>query len=122
MIIRGIRTVSRVQLYGMDYRTDTQFERYDSSGWSYSAQEQSLIVKMKHRSSDEVIRVILREAPRPAPPPQPVIEERRESETAATPAASAFSAAPFYPAAPAYNFEPPYPAAPAAASGETLDY
>jgi len=82
MIIRGIRSFSRVQLYGMDYRTDTQFERYDSSGWSYSSQEQTLIVKMKHRSTDEVIRIVYREASRPAAAPEPAAEERRESDAA----------------------------------------
>jgi len=89
MVIPGIRAFSRVQLYGMDFRTDTQFERYDSSGWSYSAQEQILIVKMKHRTPDELIRVIFREASRPAPAPvvvvapPPVVEERRETEPGA---------------------------------------
>jgi len=88
MIIRGIRSFSRIQLYGMDYRTDTQFERYDSSGWSYSSQEQTLLVKMKHRSSDEVIRIIYRETPRPVVAPEPVAEERRETDTNAAPAAT----------------------------------
>ena len=75
MIIRGIRQFSRIQLYGMDFRTDPQFERYDSSGWSYVAQEQTLLVKMKHRENVEHIRIIFREAPRPAPPPEPVNDE-----------------------------------------------
>jgi len=86
MVIRGIRSFSRIQLYGMDYRTDPQFERYDSSGWSYSAQEQSLIVKMKHRSPEEHIRIIYREAPRPVVVREPVIEETPETdETSAAP-------------------------------------
>jgi len=82
MIIRGIRTFSRIQLYGMDFRTDPQFERYDSSGWSYSAQDQTLSVKMKHRSSVENIRIIYREAPRPVVVPVvpvvPAVEEEPE--------------------------------------------
>jgi hypothetical protein len=85
MLITGIRTFSRVQLYGIDFRTDTQFERYDSSGWSYSTQEQILLVKMKHRNPEETIRIIFREASRPAPvvAPPPVVEERQETETSA---------------------------------------
>ena len=75
MIIRGIRPFSRIQLYNMDFRTDPQFERYDSSGWSYISQEQTLLVKMKHRENVEHIRIIFREAPRPVPPPEPVNEE-----------------------------------------------
>ncbi|MDR2746648.1 MAG: hypothetical protein LBB77_04295 [Treponema sp.] len=57
MMIRGVRPVSRVQLYDIDFRTDPQFERYDSSGWSYSASEQTLLFKMKHRASVEHIRI-----------------------------------------------------------------
>ena len=57
MIFRGIRPFSRIQLYGMDYRSDPQFERYDSSGWSYIPAEQTLLVKMKHRTVTEHILI-----------------------------------------------------------------
>jgi hypothetical protein len=57
LMIRGIRPFSKIQLYGIDYRTDPQFERYDSSGWSYSASEQTLLIKMRHRDAVEHIRV-----------------------------------------------------------------
>jgi hypothetical protein len=57
MMIRGVRPFTRIQLYDMDYRTDWQFERYDSSGWVYSAQEQVLTLKMKHRSPVEYVRI-----------------------------------------------------------------
>jgi len=82
MIFRGVRSFSRIQLYGMDFRTDPQFERYDSSGWSYNSTEQTLIVKMKHRSAVENIRIIYREAPRPViVVPVPEVEEEGEAET-----------------------------------------
>ncbi|MDR3343558.1 MAG: hypothetical protein LBT14_12405 [Treponema sp.] len=57
MLIRGIKPFTRIQLYGINYRTDPQFERYDSSGWSYSASEQTLLLKMRHRSPAEHIRI-----------------------------------------------------------------
>jgi hypothetical protein len=57
MMIRGVRPFAKIQLYNMDYRTDPQFERYDSSGWIYSAQDQILVLKMKHRSTAEHIRI-----------------------------------------------------------------
>jgi hypothetical protein len=57
MMIRGIRPFTKVQLYNIDYRTDPQFERYDSSGWIYSAREQILVLKMKHRATVEHIRI-----------------------------------------------------------------
>jgi hypothetical protein len=57
MMIRGIRPFSKIQLYNIDYRTDPQFERYDSSGWIYSSQDQILILKMKHKAQVEHIRI-----------------------------------------------------------------
>jgi hypothetical protein len=57
MMIRGIRPFSKIQLYGIDFRTDPQFERYDSSGWSYSASEQTLLLKIRHRETVEHIRI-----------------------------------------------------------------
>jgi hypothetical protein len=57
MLIRGLRPFVKLQLYGIDYRTDPQFERYDSSGWSFSSSEQTLLLKLKHRSQVEHIRV-----------------------------------------------------------------
>jgi hypothetical protein len=58
MIIRGIKPFTKIQLYNMDFRTDPQFERYDSSGWAYSSQEQALLLKMKHRTAVEHVRII----------------------------------------------------------------
>jgi hypothetical protein len=57
MIIRGIRPFAKLQLYNIDYHTDPQFERYDSSGWAYSAPDQVLLLKMKHRTAVEHIRI-----------------------------------------------------------------
>ncbi|MDL2229504.1 hypothetical protein LJC14_04560 [Treponema sp. OttesenSCG-928-L16] len=57
IMTRGVRPFVKIQLYSMDYRTDPQFERYDSSGWAYSSSEQTLLLKMKHRSAAEHIRI-----------------------------------------------------------------
>ncbi|MFP3042813.1 hypothetical protein LQZ19_13430 [Treponema primitia] len=57
MLIRGIRPFTQIQLYNIPFRTDPQFERYDSSGWAYSPSEQTLMVKMKHRLTTEHIQV-----------------------------------------------------------------
>ncbi|MDR1177105.1 MAG: hypothetical protein LBK83_16720 [Treponema sp.] len=57
MMIRGIKPFTKIQLYNIDYRTDPQFERYDSSGWVYQAQDQVLVLKMKHRTAVEHIRI-----------------------------------------------------------------
>jgi hypothetical protein len=65
MMIRGLGPFSKIQLYNMDYRTDPEFERYDSSGWVYSAREQILTLKMKHRSAVEHIRIFYQEETEP---------------------------------------------------------
>jgi hypothetical protein len=57
MILRGVRPFVKIQLYNIDFRTDPQFERYDSSGWSYNAQEQALLLKMKHRATVEHVQI-----------------------------------------------------------------
>jgi hypothetical protein len=71
MMIRGLRPFAVLQLYGIDYPSDPQFERYDSSGWAYSSQEQTLLLKMKHRSSSERIRILYNAAPVSEPPDAP---------------------------------------------------
>ncbi len=62
MMIRGLKPFAKIQLYGIDFRTDPRFERYDSSGWAYSASEQTLILKMKHKMPVEQVRIYF-EAP-----------------------------------------------------------
>jgi hypothetical protein len=57
MMIQGLRPFSRLQLYGADWRADPQFEQYDSSGWIYRAQDQMLVLKMRHRAAVEHVRI-----------------------------------------------------------------
>jgi len=81
VMIRGIRPFVRIQIHDMDWRSDSQFERYDSSGWVYYSQEQTLVLKMRHRTQVENIRIFYRaETPPPAPArPSPV--EARPANT-----------------------------------------
>jgi hypothetical protein len=74
VIICGIRPFIRLQLYGADWRSEAQFERSDSSGWVYYQQSQILVLKLRHRTAVENVRLIYREAP-PPPPPPPVVED-----------------------------------------------
>jgi len=71
VIIRGVRPFVKIQIHDMDWRTDSQFERYDSSGWVYYAQEQTLILKMRHRTQTENVRIFYSVAPAPVPIPVP---------------------------------------------------
>jgi hypothetical protein len=69
VMIRGIRSFTRMQLHSMDWRTDPRFESYDSSGWVYYSQDQTLVVKVKHRTPVEHFRLFYGTvAPAPAPP------------------------------------------------------
>ena len=76
MLIRGVRPFGRIQLYGIDFRSDPQFERYDSSGWVYYPADQTLVLKMKHRSATELIRIFFRQeiVPAAAVPPEAAAE------------------------------------------------
>jgi hypothetical protein len=74
VIICGIRPFIRLQLYGADWRSEANFERSDSSGWVYYPQNQILIIKLRHRSTVENVRLIYRE------PPPVVIETEGDEE------------------------------------------
>jgi hypothetical protein len=80
VIIQGVRPFIKIQIHGIDFRSDSQFERYDSSGWVYYSQDQILILKLKHRLTTENVKIFYR----PEEPP-PVTEE--SGETAQTNAA-----------------------------------
>lgn len=81
VMIRGIRPFNRIQIHGMDWRSDSQFERYDSSGWVYYPQEQILVLKIRHRATVENIRIIYRVDEPPPPPPPPAVTEDTSAET-----------------------------------------
>ncbi|MCL2759602.1 MAG: hypothetical protein FWD22_05270 [Treponema sp.] len=76
LIIRGVRPFIRIQIHGMDWRSDSQFERYDSSGWVYYPENQILILKLRHRTTVENVRLIYR-----IEEPRPVVEADTETET-----------------------------------------
>jgi hypothetical protein len=71
IIFRNIEPFGKIQLHGIDYRTDLRFERYDSSGWYYESSEQILLLKMKQRNPVEHIVIYSVESVPPAPPPPP---------------------------------------------------
>jgi hypothetical protein len=73
VIISGIKPFLSLQIHDTNWRTDSQYERYDSSGWVYHQQEQILVLKLRHREPIESIKIIYKYA---APPP--VVEEAKE--------------------------------------------
>jgi len=76
VIIRGVQPFLGIQIHNMAWRTDSQFERYDSSGWVYYPEEQVLVLKLRHRATVENVRIIYRAAP-----PPPVVVETGEIES-----------------------------------------
>ncbi len=55
LVLSGIEPFTRIQLYGMDFRTDPRFESYNSSGYRYNAATKTLYLKMLHRDEAEDI-------------------------------------------------------------------
>ena len=53
MVLRGIKPFNRIQIYGMDFRTDPRFESYNSSGYRYNEETGTLYLKMRHKSEYE---------------------------------------------------------------------
>lgn len=58
MIFVNVPPFQTIRIYNMNYRSDPQFERYDTSGWVYTPQSRTLLVKMKQRSDIESISLI----------------------------------------------------------------
>jgi len=75
IILRGVKPFVKLQIHEMDWRTDSQFERYDSSGWVYYPQDQTLVLKLRHRLPAESIKIVYKYE---APPPEP--EETHEED------------------------------------------
>lgn len=57
MVLRGIKPFYRIQIYGMDFRTDPRFESYNSSGYRYNEQTETLFLKMRHKTEREDVVV-----------------------------------------------------------------
>jgi len=72
VIISGIKPFISLQIHGTNWRTDNQYERYDSSGWVYHQNEQILVLKLRHREQAENIKIIYKYSP------PPVVEEAKE--------------------------------------------
>lgn len=61
VIISGINPFRRIQIYNIDFRTDPQFEIYNSSGYVYRTNSKSLLLKSRHKSQHEIIKLFYRD-------------------------------------------------------------
>ena len=71
VIFKGIPAFEQIFIYDMAFRTDPRFETYNSSGYVYKSDSQTLLLKSRHKSENENIRMSYTPVPRPAPAPKP---------------------------------------------------
>lgn len=60
IILENIPPFEKIEIYGMSYHTDPRFESYNSSGYVYNEQTQTLFLKSRHRVEKEIIRLSYR--------------------------------------------------------------
>jgi hypothetical protein len=89
VMLRNIRPFALLRIYDQNWRSASDFESYyGSSGWYYFESERTLVIKLKHRSNTEYVRILFtappppprpQPAPTPAPPPAPAPERPPEA-------------------------------------------
>ncbi|MEL3912985.1 hypothetical protein [Treponema pedis] len=84
LIIRGIRPFYRIQIHGINFRSDQRFEIYNSSGYVYDERTGTLLLKLKHKKDFEDIILSLGRPPEPAPIPVPPAAAQEETPPAGT--------------------------------------
>jgi len=82
IMLANVRPFPLLQIHDMNWRRAATFESYyNSSGWNYFEREQILVLKIRHRTAVEQVRILFT-VPRPPPPPPPPTPP--EEETPAT--------------------------------------
>ena len=83
VILKGIPAFEQIFIYDMAFRTDPRFETYNSSGYVYKSDSKTLLLKSRHKSQIENIRMsytpVVKAAPAPAPKPAEPAEETTEA-------------------------------------------
>lgn len=57
VIFKGVPKFSSIYIYNMAYRTDPRFETYNSSGYVYKDDGNTLLLKSRHKSQIEKVRM-----------------------------------------------------------------
>ena len=81
VIFKGIPAFEQIFIYDMAFRTDPRFETYNSSGYVYRSDSKTLLLKSRHKSEKEDIRMSYTPVPKPAPAPAPKPAETEETTT-----------------------------------------
>ncbi len=87
IIMKGIPQFYSIYIYDMAFRTDPRFETYNSSGYVYKKPSETLLLKSRHKTEFEKVRLGYR-APKPAPAvvvetKPAVVENTEETENTA---------------------------------------
>ena len=56
VILKGLPHFYTIYIYDMAFRTDPRFETYNSSGYVYKQQSETLLLKSRHKTRKEIIR------------------------------------------------------------------
>ena len=58
VILRGVSPFRSIYIYDMAFRTDPRFETYNSSGYVYKPSNRALLLKSRHKSESETVRLV----------------------------------------------------------------
>ena len=83
VIIKGIPAFEQIFIYDMAFRTDPRFETYNSSGYVYKSDSQTLLLKSRHKSQIEDIKMSYTPVPKAAAP-KPAETETSSAEPETT--------------------------------------
>ena len=82
VILKGIPQFNTIYIYDMAFRTDPRFETYNSSGYVYKKSSETLLLKSRHKSQVEKVRLVYHAAkPAPAPVVETPVVESTENNT-----------------------------------------
>lgn len=54
-VVRNVYNLKNIIIHGLDYRSDPRFETYNSSGYVYNANTETLYLKLRHKTDVEKI-------------------------------------------------------------------
>lgn len=57
LIINGIIAFSDIEIYGLSFHSDPRFESYNSSGFIYRDTKNALLLKSRHKTENEIVRL-----------------------------------------------------------------
>ncbi len=70
VIFKGLPKFTTIYIYDLAFRTDPRFETYNSSGYVYKENTYTLLLKSRHKSSNETVRMVYSGLPTRKPKPK----------------------------------------------------